>query len=38
MDDDAKNECFRVYESVFDSYKDHSEFLSTRGAMQICSN
>ena len=30
MDDDAKNECFRVYESVFDSYKDHSEFLSTR--------
>lgn len=31
MDDDAKNECFRVYSSVFDSYKDHSEFLSTRG-------
>lgn len=30
MDDDAKGECFRVYESVFDSYKDHSEFLSTR--------
>jgi LysM repeat protein len=30
MDDDAKNECFRVYESVFDSYKDHSEFLSGR--------
>ena len=30
MDDDAKNECFRVYTSVFDSYKDHSEFLSTR--------
>jgi LysM repeat protein len=30
MDDDAKNECFRVYASVFDSYKDHSEFLSTR--------
>lgn len=30
MDDDAKNECFRVYESVFDSYRDHSEFLKTR--------
>lgn len=31
MDDDAKNECFRVYASVLDSYKDHSDFLSTRG-------
>ena len=31
MDDDAKNECFRVYASVFDSYRDHSEFLSGRG-------
>lgn len=30
MDDDAKNECFRVYPSVFDSYRDHSEFLSGR--------
>lgn len=30
MDDDAKGECFRVYESVFDSYKDHSAFLSGR--------
>ena len=30
MDDDAKGECFRVYGSVFDSYKDHSEFLSGR--------
>jgi len=29
-DDDAKGECFRVYSSVFDSYRDHSEFLSTR--------
>ena len=27
MDDDAKNECFRVYPSVYDSYKDHSDFL-----------
>ncbi|MGB0917001.1 MAG: glucosaminidase domain-containing protein [Flavobacteriales bacterium] len=30
MDDDAKNECFRVYATVFDSYRDHSEFLSGR--------
>ncbi len=30
MDDDTKNECFRVYTSVFDSYRDHSEFLSGR--------
>lgn len=30
MDDDAKGECFRVYETVFDSYRDHSEFLSSR--------
>ncbi len=26
-DDDAKNECFRVYETVLESFKDHSEFL-----------
>jgi len=25
--DDAKNECFRVYESVEDSFQDHSDFL-----------
>lgn len=31
MDDDSKGECFRVYASVFDSYRDHSEFLSGRG-------
>lgn len=30
-DDDKKNECFRSYRSAYDSYKDHSEFLSTRG-------
>ncbi|MFM1875749.1 MAG: hypothetical protein RL266_1486 [Bacteroidota bacterium] len=30
MDDDAKGECFRVYETVFDSYRDHSEFLRSR--------
>ncbi|GEO09483.1 glucosaminidase domain-containing protein [Segetibacter aerophilus] len=29
-DDDAKNECFRKYPSVEDSYKDHSDFLKTR--------
>lgn len=26
-DDDERGECFRVYESVFDSYEDHSLFL-----------
>lgn len=29
-DDDAKNECFRKYDSPIDSYKDHSIFLTTR--------
>ena len=29
-DDDEKGECFRVYASVADSYKDHSDFLKTR--------
>lgn len=29
-DDDARGECFRVYNTVEDSYKDHSEFLRTR--------
>lgn len=28
-DDDAKNECFRTYKSVLDSYNDHSKFLTT---------
>jgi LysM repeat protein len=28
MDDDEKGECFRVYPSAEDSYKDHSEFLT----------
>lgn len=27
VDDDEINDCFRVYESVLDSYKDHSLFL-----------
>ena len=30
VDDDAPNECFRVYKSVEDSYKDHSDFLRYR--------
>ncbi len=30
MDDDESNECFRKYESVFDSYSDHSLFLYSR--------
>ncbi len=30
-DDDKKNECFRSYRSAYESYKDHSAFLSTRG-------
>jgi hypothetical protein len=29
-DDDAKDECFRKYPSVLDSYSDHSQFLKSR--------
>ncbi len=29
-DDDKKDECFRKYKSVLDSYDDHSYFLKTR--------
>lgn len=29
-DDDAKGECFRVYNSSAESYRDHSDFLKTR--------
>jgi LysM repeat protein len=29
-DDDAENECFRKYPNPYESYKDHSVFLSTR--------
>lgn len=29
-DDDKRNECFRKYESVLDSYNDHSMFLKSR--------
>lgn len=30
IDDDKKNECFRKYKSVYDSYVDHSDFLMNR--------
>ncbi len=30
QDDDEKNECFRKYSSVLESYSDHSAFLRTR--------
>lgn len=30
LDDDARRECFRVYPSVKDSYRDHSDFLRYR--------
>ncbi|MEX0812384.1 MAG: LysM peptidoglycan-binding domain-containing protein [Chitinophagales bacterium] len=30
MDDDAKDECFRVYKDPHESYMDHSNFLMTR--------
>jgi LysM repeat protein len=30
QDDDAKNECFRKYDNVLQSYDDHSDFLKTR--------
>ena len=28
-DDDERNECFRAYKNAYDSYEDHSKFLST---------
>ena len=30
VDDDAPNECFRVYESAEESFRDHSDFLRYR--------
>ena len=30
LDDDEKNECFRKYETVYESFRDHSDFLVTR--------
>lgn len=29
-DDDEEQECFRVYESVYDSFRDHGEFILNR--------
>lgn len=29
-DDDRRNECFRAYNSAYESYKDHSHFLTTK--------
>jgi LysM repeat protein len=29
-DDDARHECFRSYDSPYESYMDHSQFLTTR--------
>ena len=29
-DDDSKNECFRKYQTVYESFEDHSKFLTTR--------
>jgi LysM repeat protein len=29
-DDDARNECFRSYKSAYESYMDHSHFLTTK--------
>lgn len=33
-DDDERGECFRVYDSVYDSYEDHSQFLTGRQRYQ----
>lgn len=30
LDDDKKNECFRKYNDVYESFKDHSDFLTGR--------
>lgn len=30
MDDDRRNECFRKYDNPIDSYRDHSDFLTSR--------
>jgi hypothetical protein len=30
QDDDAKNECFRKYKSAEESYRDHSDFLTSK--------
>ncbi len=34
VDDDAPNECFRAYNTVLESYKDHSDFLKSNWRYQ----
>lgn len=34
-DDDARGECFRVYDNPISSFKDHSDFLRTRAHYQF---
>ena len=33
-DDDARNECFRAYDTAFDSFEDHSRFLASNTRYQ----
>lgn len=35
IDDDKRNECFRKYEDPYQSYKDHSEFLTKRSRYEF---
>jgi len=35
IDDDKKNECFRKYKNPYESYKDHSEFLTKRSRYEF---
>lgn len=34
-DDDARNECFRKYKSAYESYRDHSDFLTSKPRYQF---
>ena len=35
MDDDAPNECFRRYDNPVESFRDHSEFLTSRDRYRL---
>lgn len=37
-DDDRRNECFRKYKSVYESYVDHSDFIATGNRYQFLFN
>ncbi|MCK5028454.1 MAG: glucosaminidase domain-containing protein [Bacteroidales bacterium] len=37
-DDDKRNECFRKYRSVYDSYKNHSDFIANGDRYQFLFN